>query len=35
MEEGKINYFLSFDNDFNQASRHFEFVDVRPYIGVM
>ncbi len=32
MEEGKINYFLSFDNDFNQASCHFEFVDVIPYI---
>jgi predicted nucleic acid-binding protein len=33
MEESKINYFLSFDHDFHQASCHFEFVDVRPYIG--
>ncbi|HMH10791.1 MAG TPA: PIN domain-containing protein [Candidatus Nitrosopolaris rasttigaisensis] len=32
MVEGGIPYFLSFDSDFNQASGHFGFYDIRPYL---
>jgi|SRR5882762_4578791 len=32
MVEGRIPYFLSFDSDFNQASGHFGFYDIRPYL---
>jgi predicted nucleic acid-binding protein len=32
MRKGKIPYFLSFDSDFNQASYHFGFSDIRPYL---
>ncbi len=32
MHKGDIPYFLSFDSDFNQASYHFGFLDIRPYL---
>jgi predicted nucleic acid-binding protein len=32
MKEGEVPYFLSFDSDFNQASYHFGFWDIRPYL---
>jgi len=35
MQEYKIAYFLSFDSDFNQASHHFGFLDIKPYLSVM
>lgn len=35
MQEYKISYFLSFDNDFNQASHHFDFLDIKPYLSSM
>ncbi|HWS84468.1 MAG TPA: PIN domain-containing protein [Ktedonobacteraceae bacterium] len=33
MKKGEIPYFLSFDSDFNQASYHFGFLDIRPYLS--
>jgi predicted nucleic acid-binding protein len=33
MQKQKIPYFLSFDSDFNQASYHFGFFDIKPYIS--
>jgi predicted nucleic acid-binding protein len=33
IQEYKIAYSLSFDRDFKQASHHFGFLDIRPYLS--
>jgi predicted nucleic acid-binding protein len=35
MRKHKIPYFLSLDSDFNQASYHFGFLDIKPYLSGM